>query len=214
MFKTQHFIVIIGVASFLFAGCDKGPGVSSSTPPQEKPLKPFSGPPEVTSEEEEDFHDLVFYIQDYKQLPDGTRSILAIGTHKGQPLGLEVVLAANWRGGSLGNDVPLTTYGGTVTYRSAGTNSDAFIRVLDELYGTKLNPKGMAAETKFTGMSLEGDPGDLSKGPVKIKMFYEPDKQEDYAEFFTDIELDSHRLEIREKDQDYRAPMVRALQTH
>ncbi len=51
-------------------------------------------------------------------------------------------------------------------------SSQTFVQVLDQLYGTKLNPTAMARETRFTGISLEGDPRDLGKGSVKIKLFF------------------------------------------
>jgi len=145
---------------------------------------------------------LVFYLQEHKRLPDGSQSIRGLGTHKGRQLGLEVVLGPAWQSGSLGKDLPLVTYRGIITYRSTGPESDAFVQVLDELYGTKVKPK------------VEGDPRDLAKGPVKIKLFFESDKQEDYAELFTNIELAAHRLEVHEKDEEYRLPVVRALQAH
>jgi hypothetical protein len=103
------------------------------------------------------------------------------------------------------------TYRGTVTYRSTGPESDSFLQVLDELYGTKLSPKAMGGETRFAAISLEGDPRDLDKGPVKIKLFYEGAGQDDYAELYTNIELAARRLEVREKDEEYRLPVVKAL---
>lgn len=84
----------------------------------------------------------------------------------------------------------------------------------DELYGTKLTPKTMATETCFTGISLGGDPRDLTKGPVKIKLFFESEEEDDYAELYTNIELAAHRLEVHEKDEGYRLPVIRALQTN
>ena len=107
--------------------------------------------------------------------------------------------------------VPLVTYRGVVTYRSTGSASDAFVQVLDELYGTKLTPKAMATETRFTGISLGGDPRDLTKGPVRIKLFFESGGQDDYAELYTNIELAARRLEVHEKDEGYRLPVIRAL---
>ena len=179
---------------------------------QEAPAKPLSGPPEVTAEEEEGFHDLIFYVQEQKQLPDGSQSIRGAGTYKGRQLGLEVVLGQTWKGGTPSKDIPLTIYSGTLAYHSTGLESDAFVQVLDELYGTKLSPKGMAKETRFTGMALEGNPGDLSKGPVKIKTFFDNGKEGEHAEFFTDVNLAAHRLEMHEKDEEYRPAVVRALQ--
>jgi hypothetical protein len=205
----------MGLVSFIFGGCGK----SSAPPPQVaakvQPSGPLVAPPEVTSEEEQGgFHDLVFYIQEQKRLPDGSQSMRGLGTYKGRQLGLEVVLGPAWQSGSLGKDVPLVTYSGIVTYRSTGVDSDAFVQVLDELYDTKLRPAAMSKETRFTAISLAGDPRDLSKGPVKMKLFFESGKEDEYAEFFTNIELASRRLEVHEKDEDYRLPVIKALQAH
>ncbi len=204
----------MSLLSFLFGGCGKQPAPSTEITTKVEIPKPLSGPPEVTSEQEEGFHDLIFYIQGHKQLPDGSQSLRGEGTYKGRQLGLEVVLGPNWKEGSLGKNIPLVTYQGLVTYRSTGTDSDALVQVLDELYGTKLSPKAMGREIQFTGISLEGDPRDLKKGPVNIKLFFESGKEDDYAELYTNIKLAGNRLEVHEKDEAYRSPIVKALQAH
>ena len=214
MTNSRHLVVALGVLALSLAGCGKQPKSSPGPAAQIQPSKPLTAPPEVTSEEEAGFHDLVFYIQEHKRLPDGSQSIRGMGTHKGRPLGLEVVLGASWRAGSLDKDVPLVTYRGIVTYRSTGADSDAFVQALDLLYGAKVSPKAMGKETQFTAISLGGDPRDLTKGPVKIKLFFGSEKEDDYAELFTNIELGAHRLEVHEKDEDYRSQVVRALQAH
>jgi hypothetical protein len=203
---------ILSFLSFLFGGCGRG----------EKPQAPraeaaarrsvrLDKPPEITSESGDGFHDVIFYIREHKRLADGTQIIRGSGLHKGRPLGLEVALSPIWQASSLGKGLPLATYRGTVTYRSTGPDSDAFVQVLDDLYGTKLTPKAMGAEIRFTAITLGGDPRDLAKGPVKIKLFYESGGQADYAELYTNFELPARRLEIREKDEEYRPAVVKAL---
>jgi hypothetical protein len=157
---------------------------------------------------------LILYIQDFKRLPDGSQSILGLGTHKGRHLGLEIILCPTWKAGSLSKDIPLVTYRGIVTYRSTGPDSDNFIQVLDELYGTKVTPKTMGKETPFTAISLEGDPRDLHKGPVMIKLFFESDQPDAYVELYTNIQLAHRRLEVHEKDPDYRLAVIKALSAH
>jgi hypothetical protein len=215
MFITRYLLAIMGIFAFLFGGCGRQASFSPQTRAPVQPSKPLAAPPEVTSEEEEGgFHDLVFYIQEQKRLPDGSQSIRSVGTHKGRQIGFEVVLGPSWQSGSLAKTVSLAMYRGIVTYRSTGADSDAFVQVLDELYGTKIGPKAMARQVQFSGISLEGDPRDLAKGPAKIKLFFESGGQDDYAELFTNIELNARRLEVREKDEGYRSPVVKALQTH
>jgi hypothetical protein len=209
---VREGIVFMSIFSFLFAGCKEKPDKKATQ------LQAGSSPsahleklPEITSESEEGFHDLVFYIQDFKRFEDGTQMVRASGTYKGRKVGLDIILGAHWVSGSIGKAVPLITYRGSASYRSIGSESDAFLKILDELYGTKLNPKSIKGETQFTGISLGGDPRDLAKGPVKIKLFYESGSDSSYAELYTNIELAKSKLEIREKDPDYRSPIVRAL---
>ncbi|MGO8929175.1 MAG: hypothetical protein ACLQU3_20100 [Limisphaerales bacterium] len=214
MRASRLLFVAIGVCLIVIGGYLKRPASPSKSSSQAEPSKPLSAPPEVTSASDAGFHDLVFYIQEHKKLADGSQSIRGAGTYKGRVLGLEVILGPTWQEGALGKDIPLVTYRGLVTYRSTGGGSDVFVQVLDELYGTKLSPKSMGTETRFTGISLGGNPRDLAKGPVRIKLFFESGGQDDYAELFTNVELAAHRLEVHEKDEAYRLPIIKALQAH
>jgi hypothetical protein len=212
---TQRSFVTMGFLSFLFAGCTKESTHSLQARSELDSSKLLSAPPEVTSEQEDEgFHDLVLYVEKTSRGEDNSQSVHAVGTYKSHPLGIEVVLGPDWKAGSLGKDFPIATYHGTVSYRSLGSDSDAFLRALDELYETKVHPKEMAKQIIFTAISLEGDPRDVSKGNVKIKLFYESGTDEDYAELFTNVDLAAHKLEAREKDEAYRSAVVRALQPH
>jgi len=104
------------------------------------------------------------------------------------------------------------TYTGTASYRSFGAESDSFLQALDHLFETKQAPKQMKSETRFSALTLEGDPRDLEKGPVKLKLFFESSAEDRYAELFTDIDLKARRLYVSEKDPEYRGAIIRALQ--
>src|SRR5262245_15856985 len=175
------WLLLLGLFVPVFAGCDR-PNQGSIQ------AKPLTAAPEVTSESEEGFYDLVFFIAEQKAQADGAQVFRASGTHKGRALGFEVVVGSTWKGGSPGKDIPLVIHSGQIRYRSIGPESDAFVAVLDELYGTKLAPKSMRAEAVFTALSLEGNPGDLKQGPAKIKCFFESGKADDYAELFTNLD--------------------------
>ena len=195
----------------LLSGCMKESPTPITQPEPTEPVKELATAPEITAESEEGYYDLIFYIEEHKQLPDGSQTIRASGKHKGRPLGFELVLGPTWKSGSVTPDLPLVTHQGSITYRSTGADSDAFVEVLDELYDTKLNSRSMRKETPFTAISLEGDPSDLAQGIAKIKLFFESDKEDKYAELFTNIHLGARRLEFREKDEEYRSAIVQAL---
>ena len=215
MNNVQTLLIIVSIFSFLSGGCKRQTQNQIAQPQSETAsATQLKNPPEITSESEEGFHDLVFYIQDLKKLPDGTQSMRVLGNYKNQNVGLDITLSPTWKEGSLGKDVNLVTYQGIVTYRSIGSESDILLQAIDELYGTKLSPKAMSAEVRFTGITLGGGPRDLAKEPVQIKLFYELGGDDGYAEFYTNIELANHKLQIKEKDLDYRTPIVRVLKAN
>ena len=162
--------------------------------------------PEITSESEQGFHDLVFAL-----VGGGDERTLRVkGKHKGAVVGFEVRLGPDWKEGRLG-DVNLTTYQGAVVISSVGRESDELARVIDGLYETKLTPRGLNAQTKFTAISLEGNPQRLKAGPVKLKLLFESDDESRYAEAFLNIDVARSRVQLNEKDVDYRKALVRAL---
>ena len=172
--------------------------------------RPLTGPPEIQAESDLDYYDLVFFIREHKIMPDGSQAILASGVNEGSDVGFELLLGPRWQEGSISE---ITTYTGSASYRSAGSESDSFLNVLDALYETKQHPKGMKREAKLRAVSLSGDPRDLEKGPVELKLFFE-ESGKDYAEFFTNIDLKSRKLHINEKDPEYRGAIIRALTLH
>ena len=68
----------------------------------------------------------------------------------------------------------------------------------------------MTSETRFSAISLEGDPRNIEAGPVKLKLFFEgaPSRQ---IELFTNIDLKARRLYVGEKDPDYRKQIIKTL---
>jgi hypothetical protein len=166
--------------------------------------------PEITSESEQGFHDLVFAITKYELSADNAQVLRATAKRGAQTLAFEVSLPTKWESLSTPG-VPVVVNRGAVDLRAIPRESDAFIRVLDAIYETKMKPIGMKASTRFAGISLEGNPARLKDGPVKLKLFFESGRQDRYAEVFLNIELAKGRLYLREKDPEYRKAMVAAL---
>jgi hypothetical protein len=86
---------------------------------------------------------------------------------------------------------------------------DEFLRALDSIYGTGLRPTSMALKVECEAISLQGNPLRLSSGPVKMKLFF--GSEDDYSELYLNIERTRARVQLKEKDPYYRAPIVRAL---
>lgn len=165
--------------------------------------------PDILSETEEGFADLVFRITESRQDRHDRWRLTARGTHQGRRVGLAVELEPEWTEGSLAED--LVAYRGVVRYRSIGSESDALVAALKQLYGVDAEAAGMVDMTTFAAITLEGDPARLDSKPLKIKLFFEKEEENHYAEVYTNIDLPQKKLEIREKDESYREPLLRAL---
>ncbi len=155
---------------------------------------------EITAASDTAWHDLTFDIQQTGKLSDGAYLLRAAGTYRTVPVALAIVLSPTWKEGRLGSDVPLVTYTGTVKIRSLGEQSDHLLTAIDQVYGTALHPHSMSRQTEFT-----------IDGPVKIKLFFESNDESRYAELYLNIDVGATRLELAEKDPDYRRAIVRAL---
>ena len=185
--------------------------ITQPRPPEELAVQKTASVPEITSEsEEEDVHDLVFKLDGVEQLSDGGQRLIATGTHRGNPVEVEVNLRPKWTADRMGDQA---IYLGSVVIRSVGVNSDSLLIALDAIYETKLNPKRMAESTEFSAVSLGGDPNHLLNGPVEMKLFFESEDEERYAELYLNVDAGGSRVVIGEKDPEYRKAIVLALRS-
>jgi hypothetical protein len=210
-FRRWQDIIAWIFVSLALVGCDRKPSAKSEA--NSMTGLPSEKLPEITSEAEEGFVDLVFRLNEHTVLGDGSQRLRVAGLHHGREVGFELILSPTWKGSNLGN-LAIKTSKGLVTYRSIGPPSDAFIQAIDELYQTNLKPNSMAQQTAFTGISLEGDPAALKDHAVRIKLFYESGGEDGYAEIYTNIDLAARKVEVREKDGAYRKQVVRSLTAH
>jgi len=189
-----------------------GASCSKTNEQPKKPKSPADGGTEITAEIKKDQGiDLVFVIKQQTLAPDGSRTLEVRGTHYGVEVGLLVVLGPKWERVAPDPKQKFAFHTGTVEYRTLGEPSNKLLEALDDLYATGLHPQGLRAETKFTGTSLEGDPADLVKGEVRIKLESEAAEAGKPAELYTKIDLPNHVLRICEKDPSYREALIRAL---
>jgi len=69
----------------------------------------------------------------------------------------------------------------------------------------------MKKEIAFDAISLQGDPRNPDRELVMLKLFFQSPRSDQYAEFYTNIDLSERKLYMSEKDSDYRSAIVRAL---
>jgi hypothetical protein len=106
-----------------------------------------------------------------------------------------------------------------LTLTSSGNISDNFIQTLSTLYKVKLDRTLHFVALKriafidlneFAKAKLGKDPSD--KTAVKeMKVFFEAENPDDYAEIYINVNEAEHWIEIKEKDEGYRNPVIKGL---
>ena len=168
--------------------------------------------PGILSRTEEGFADLTFGIVGRSKDGNGAWHFHVRSQHLEQIVGFEILLGAEWKLWSiqLGDGSKLPAFNGVVEFRSTGNESDLFSALLGKLYGVA-EPSCMKSRISFTATSLGGNPEHVETEGLKIKVFHESEHEEEYAEAFVNVDLASGIVELREKDAEYRQPLVRAI---
>jgi hypothetical protein len=92
-----------------------------------------------------------------------------------------------------------------------GPQSDAFLFQLDHVCGAGVLPKAMRGSAAFSAGVEEGALEDLGRAPVTLRLSFESEPDERYAEVYASIDPSLPALSLQERDDSYCAPLVRYL---
>lgn len=159
---------------------------------------------------EDGFVDIGLPIVEFRREPDGLVLVTARGEVRGRNVGFAVDIVPGWK--EQRTDArEIVFYWGWARLRSIGAQSDAFVRLLAELYARPAPRAVMPDRVDAEAAGLLNDPALVLEHPTKMKLFFRPDSEQDYAEVFLNIDIPEKKLEFREKDPEYREPLLRAL---
>jgi hypothetical protein len=165
---------------------------------------------QVKSTGEEGFVDFDLPLSRFATNPSGHGVVFTGGKFEGEVIGFIVELGTEWK------DRPIdgggaTFYWGTVTLRSSGQSSDAFVRAFARKVGHQGAVPPMLADIHAEAVGLNSDPRMIRQQPVAMKLFFHSNNEERYAEVFLNIDLAGKVVQFHEKDPEYRANLIRAL---
>jgi hypothetical protein len=171
----------------------------------------FHGPlrslPELSLANTDGFVDLAFKIVAVERFAQETQVL--VRARRGSELaGFAALLTEPWTASSIPG-VDLTLRQGKVSIVSVGVESDAFLRALYDAYGVAGSTARMTARVDFMAVSLSGDPHDLKREPLKLKLFFEGDTGT--AEVFLNLDEGRSIVEFAEKDPEHRHALLKAL---
>ncbi len=160
----------------------------------------------------------VFRVAEIKSSPE-RYSLRLVASHRGTLVGFRAVVRREIRGIFTAglNLIPAHIYRPAVEFIRTGTESDAMIGALRELYGMPARSVRMADITPFTGIALYLDEADMELRALKIKLHphdCEGDvNPNEYFECFFTVDLPARLVFWNEKDTHYRAGLIQAIST-
>ncbi|TLM99795.1 hypothetical protein FDZ73_21065 [bacterium] len=137
-------------------------------------------------------------------------SVVARGKIHGSVVGLAVDISPTWTEKPIEN-ARASVYWGKVRLRSIGSESDAFSKLLAGLYHMPCATAKMPQRMEAEAVGLSNDPRLVKSTPTRMKLFLNSNSQNNYAEVYLNLDLNSKVLQFHEKDPGYRAPLLRAL---
>lgn len=168
------------------------------------------GLPQLLAPSDEGIVDLRFGIESRERQAAGAERIVAAAMDGEREVAFAITLEPQWKQGEL-EGIGLTVHQGVVVLASVGARGDHLVQAIDRLYATKLGASRMRPEVGFTAISLDGNPAALDAATTKIKLFFESDSEDRYAELFLDLDVRAGTVQLNEKDSEYRHAIVRAL---
>lgn len=168
---------------------------------------------EICKPTEEGWFDLDLTITSVSEEGDYI-TVVGMGLFRGSEVGLEVSFRKGMKPGFPNAQVDRTAFARDgIIYSSIGDASDRLLKAMATLYGLPVSSGKFASRVGVNAFALEQYPFDLTKKGANFKVFFnDGDGQEnEYAELFTNVDIADKRLELHEKDPEYRTNVVRAL---
>ena len=142
---------------------------------------------------------------------DTAKLFTAISTYEGKRLGLLVSVPKKKEGDK--------GFGSGITLKSIGVESDNLLIVLSKLYKQKVDTTlKFTSSVSVTYVNLDefakrlgAEDGGQYKTENQYKLFYEGEKEGDYAEIYLNINRTEHWIELKEKDEEYRPVIIKFL---
>ncbi|MBM3852603.1 MAG: hypothetical protein FJ399_05555 [Verrucomicrobia bacterium] len=113
--------------------------------------------PQLFAKSEVGLADAELKVQRTVKGADGSLIVTAAAVAGKETVSFQVVIPAQWRS-SVAKEVPIRLSTGTITLRSVGKDTEAFVRALATAYRQKID-RFEFTEVTLTAISLMGDPG-------------------------------------------------------
>ena len=162
---------------------------------------------------EDGWFDIFLKVTEDKKT-DSSHIYIAKGLYKNKTVGLQIEVSSKIKAGIVNDEIDSENgfLSNGVKFKSIGTESDEFIKALAELYNQPAVKNFSSKTISATTFSLNDKSVNLQKSDYyKLKLFFEENDENLYSEMYLNINTKKQEIEIHEKDEAYREPIIKVL---
>lgn len=168
---------------------------------------------EITSriDPEEGWSDIFLKITEDTKT-DTSHIYIAKGLYKNKIVGLQIEVSSKIGAGIVDGTLEgkVGFVANAVQLKSIGEESDELVKALADLYDQHTNEGFTKHIISATAFSLNEKAVNLDKNDYyKLKLFFAEDDENFYSEIFLNINTEKGEIEIHEKDEEYREPIIK-----
>ena len=160
---------------------------------------------------EEGFIDIFLKIIEDKKT-DTSHVYIAKGLYKNKTVGLQIEVSSKIRAGIVGGEIDSKNgfVLNGVQLKSIGEESNELVKAFAELYKQHTDKIFTKKTVSATAFSLNDKAVNLDKNDYyKLKLFFEENDENLYSEIYLNINTEKREIEIHEKDEEYREPIIK-----
>ena len=139
-------------------------------------------------------------------------SIQAIGSAQIGDIGIGAVIPRlGWKAQTA--DENITVHWANIELYSLGKLSDTLVGLYEDWFDFPRSGLNAAGKIECLAVMIGGDPKSIDKTKINSKLFFDPhtEQVEQYGELFFNFDIKARKVWLKEKDPEYRLPVVRWL---
>jgi hypothetical protein len=139
-------------------------------------------------------------------------SIQAIGSAQIGDIGIGAVIPRlGWKAQTADEDI--TVHWANIELYSLGKLTDTLVGLYEDWFDFPHSGLNAAGKIECLAVMIGGDPRSIDKTKINSKLFFDPhtEQVEQYGELFFNFDIKARKVWLKEKDPEYRLPVVRWL---